>query len=96
MSSSMIPSLNPEEHLDRASKTNTHIHKEVPTCTHKHQFLMAEACVGHTSPLRLGAVCFQHPCTTEGISACTIIRGRGDKRHPVKVVGNQVQFLFLS
>lgn len=56
MSSSMIPSLNPVEHLDRASKTNTQIHKKVPTCKHKHLFLMAEARVGHTSALRLEAM----------------------------------------
>lgn len=57
MSSSMIPSQNPEEHLDSASETNTPVDKKkIPTCTHtKHLFLMAAARVGHTSPLRLGA-----------------------------------------
>lgn len=69
MSSSMMPSQSPEEHLDRASNTNTpmdkekKVHTQTPVCD-------GRARVGHTGPLRREQRFQQHPCTPEGMSAC--------------------------
>lgn len=91
MSSSIIPSLNPDEHLDRPTQTNTQIHKKVPT--HKHLFLVTEARVGHTSTETHSDASNSIP-QQEGFHSVLSTKG-GNKRHPVKMVATPVRFIYF-